>query len=543
MKHTFRTSLFILILSFFLSGCQKKEMETQVDESLLDANMIVFKEVIEYSGNGITVNNQKVTITKGGSYFISGKSENGQLIVDAKDQEVQLLFDDLDLTCADSSPVYILNAEKVTVTLNEATVNTLTDSDTYTSSDEPSATLFSKADLTINGTGKLIVNANYNDAIQSKDTLLIESGDFIIHSVDDGIIGKDSLTIQTGNFDMTTKGDAFKTTNESDATLGNMTIQNGTYRLQTQGDGFQSVNQLRIEDGQFTMDTSSSRQDSSTKGIKAGTLLEIANGDFNINSVDDCLHSNGDMEIKAGSFQLSSEDDAVHSDSTLTIQGGTITVLFSYEGLEANEIIINGGDISINSSDDGINAAGGNDQSNSNGRFGGDVFQDSSNSKITINAGTILVNADGDGIDANGSIYINGGTIYVNGPEDQANNALDYDQECVISGGTLLALGQTSMLQGASANSTQPSFLLALSTRYKANTEVVIKDSQGQTICSYTALKAFQSIVFSDSQLKQGETYTIELDGKSTVIDLSSMVTSSGNTADTRGMGPNRGGW
>lgn len=543
MKHTFRTSLFILILSFFLSGCQKKEMETQVDESLLDANMIVFKEVIEYSGNGITVNNQKVTITKGGSYFISGKSENGQLIVDAKDQEVQLLFDDLDLTCADSSPVYILNAEKVTVTLNEATVNTLTDSDTYTSSDEPSATLFSKADLTINGTGKLIVNANYNDAIQSKDTLLIESGDFIIYSVDDGIIGKDSLTIQTGNFDMTTKGDAFKTTNESDATLGNMTIQNGTYRLQTQGDGFQSVNQLRIEDGQFTMDTSLSRQDSSTKGIKAGTLLEIANGDFNINSVDDCLHSNGDMEIKAGSFQLSSEDDAVHSDSTLTIQGGAITVLFSYEGLEASEIIINGGDISINSSDDGINAAGGNDQSNSNGRFGSDVFTGSSNSKITINAGTILVNADGDGIDANGSIYINGGTIYVNGSEDQVNNALDYDQECVISGGTLLALGQTLMLQGASANSTQPSFLLALSTRYKANTEVVIKDSQGQTICSYTALKAFQSIVFSDSQLKQGETYTIELDGKSTVIDLSSMVTSSGNTADTRGMGPNRGGW
>lgn len=543
MKHTFRTSLFILILSFFLSGCQKKEMETQVDESLLDANMIVFKEVIEYSGNGIIVNNQKVTITKGGSYFISGKSENGQLIVDANNQEVQLLFDDLDLTCADSSPVYILNAEKVTVTLNEATVNTLTDSDTYTSSDEPSATLFSKADLTINGTGKLIVNANYNDAIQSKDTLLIESGDFIICSVDDGIIGKDSLTIQTGNFDMTTKGDAFKTTNESDATLGNMTIQNGTYRLQTQGDGFQSVNQLRIEDGQFTMDTSSSRQDSSTKGIKAGTLLEIASGDFNINSVDDCLHSNGDMEIKAGSFQLSSEDDAVHSDSTLTIQGGTITVLFSYEGLEANEIIINGGDISINSSDDGINAAGGNDQSNSNGLFGGDVFTGSSNSKITINAGTILVNADGDGIDANGSIYINGGTIYINGPEDQANNALDYDQECVISGGTLLALGQTSMLQGASANSTQPSFLLALSTRYKANTEVVIKDSQGQTICSYTALKAFQSIVFSDSQLKQGETYTIELDGKSTVIDLTSMVTSSGNTADTRGMGPNRGGW
>ena len=543
MKYTFRTSLFILILSFFLSGCQSKEMEPQVDESLLDANMIVFKEVIEYSGNGITVNNQKVTITKGGSYFISGKSDNGQLVVDTEDQEVQLLFDDLDLTCTDASPVYILNAKKVTVTLNESTVNTLTDGNLYTSSEEPSAALFSKTDLIINGTGKLIVNANYNDAIQSKDTLLIESGDFIIHSVDDGIIGKDSLTIQTGNFDMTTKGDAFKTTNESDAAFGNMTIQNGTYHLQTQGDGFQSIHQLRIEDGQFTIDTSSTDQDSSTKGIKAGTLLEIDNGDFTINSMDDCLHSNGDMEIKAGSFLLSSEDDAVHSDNTLTIQGGIITVLSSYEGLEANEMIINGGDISINSSDDGINAAGGNDQSNSNGRFGGDTFKGSSNSKITINDGMILISANGDGIDANGSIYINGGTIYVNGPEDQANNALDYDQECVISGGTLLALGQTSMLQGASASSTQPSFLLALNTRYKVNTEVVIKDSQGQSICSYTALKAFQSIVFSDSQLKLGETYTIELDGKSTAIDLTSMVTSSGNTADIRGMGPNRGGW
>ncbi|WP_052466346.1 carbohydrate-binding domain-containing protein [Beduini massiliensis] len=543
MKYIFRTSLFVFALIIFLSGCQKKDPATLVDESLSKGNMIIFNDVIGYSGNGITVNNQKVMITEGGSYFISGKSDHGQIVVDAKNQEVQLVLDGLELTCMDASPVYIINAQKVTVTLNESTVNTLTDNSIYTSGDESSATLFSKADLILNGTGKLIVNANYNDAILSKDILLIESGKYVINSVDDGIIGKDSLTIQSGTFEMITQGDAFKTTNETDTTLGNMLIQNGTYHIQTQGDGFQSVNQLLIQDGQFLINTTSTDLNSSTKGIKAVTLLEIENGGFNIDSVDDCLHSNGDMELKAGNFELNSKDDAVHSDGSLTIQGGTISIFSSYEGLEANEIIINGGDIAINSSDDGLNAAGGNDQSNSNGRYGGDIFNRSSNSKITINGGTILINADGDGIDANGSIYINGGTIYVNGPEDQANNALDYDQECVISGGTLLALGQTSMLQGASSNSTQVSFLIALSTRYKANTEVVIKDSHGQIVCSYTALKAFQSIVFSDGQLKQGETYTIELDGNNTTIALTSIVTTSGNTDEPRGMGQNRGGW
>lgn len=533
----------VFILALFLGGCQKEEEVKTIGASLSEGNMIVYKDIIEYSGNGVNVNNQKVTITNGGSYYISGTSQDGQLIVDARDQEVQLILDNLELTCSSSAPIYIMNAKKVTITLNDETTNTISDGKTYSDSDEPSATIFSKDDLVLNGSGQLIVNANYNDAIQSKDTLLIESGNYMIHSVDDGIIGKDSLTIQNGSFEMNTNGDAFKTTNDTDSTLGNILIENGTYMIHTQADGFQSINQLTINNGTFTINTTSLNMLESTKGIKATQDLTINNGNFNIQSVDDCLHANGNLVISEGTFVLNTQDDGMHSDAVLTIQNGNIDIQTSYEGLEGNEVEINGGTIMITSSDDGINAAGGNDQSNNNGRFGGDPFSNNGNSKITFNDGMITVNANGDGIDANGSIYINGGTIYVNGSTDQANNALDYDSQCVISKGTLLALGQASMLQGTSTNSTQYSFTVGLNTSYKAGTKIVVKDSQGNSILSYTALKSFQSVVFSHDQLKQGESYTIELDGKDvTTITLTSIVTTSGNASNLRGMEqPNRG--
>ena len=150
------------------------------------------------------------------------------------------------------------------------------------------------------------------------------------------------------------------------------------------------------------------------KGIVVVTLLTIESGTFNLNTYDDSLHSNGNITINFGEYYISSGDDGIHADDTLTINNGTIEVTKTYEGLEAETIVINAGTINLVASDDGINAAGRADSSANNHPNHQETY---SKSSLTINGGTITVNATGDGLDSNGNIYVNGGIIIVSGQQ------------------------------------------------------------------------------------------------------------------------------
>ena len=122
--------------------------------------------------------------------------------------------------------------------------------------------------------------------------------------------------------------------------------------------------------GLWGAQTSASEETESAKGLKAGTALYLAGGEFVIDASDDALHSNGDMTIAGGTFSISSGDDGAHADDALQVLDGTLEITKSYEGLEGNSITISGGEIVIEASDDGINAAGGSDGSSVNGRPG-----------------------------------------------------------------------------------------------------------------------------------------------------------------------------
>lgn len=127
-------------------------------------------------------------------------------------------------------------------------------------------------------------------------------------------------------------------------------------------------------DSENNSSTSSDADSTSTKGIKSDGALYVNGGTFTINSADDSFHSNSDAIINDGTYTISSGDDGIHADSALLVNGGTITVIESYEGLEGLNITINDGKIDITASDDGMNAAGGNDASGFGGR-GGDGFK------------------------------------------------------------------------------------------------------------------------------------------------------------------------
>ena len=187
-------------------------------------------------------------------------------------------------------------------------------------------------------------------------------------------------------------------------------------------------------------------------------VLNITGRTFNINSPDDAIHSDGTITITGGTFNIYTGDDGVHAESSLILgnQNGSdndlsITIKYSYEGLEGSTITIYSGTYNIYSTDDGINAAGGNSNNDNNsfgprqGVFGPRRRLDNTYS-IYIYGGNIYVNADGDGIDSNGDIYIYGGNIEVWGMRSGGDNEpLDHDGTLEIYNATLLGGGSRGM--------------------------------------------------------------------------------------------------
>ncbi|MEA5027036.1 MAG: carbohydrate-binding domain-containing protein [Erysipelotrichaceae bacterium] len=563
----------ILIIILMLAGCSltktdtsdsgtdssasSNEITTTIDQTINteytdweDENPIYINlsddGITADSMTGISIDGLIITINRAGTYVFTGTLSDGQIIVEAtSDEDVRIVLNNVNIYSSDSAPIYIKQAQDATITLAEGSINYLSDSTVYTldSDEEPTATIFSKDDLKINGTGTLNITANYNNAIQSKDDLFILSGTINITAVDDGIVGKDSVRIAAGIITVNAQKDAIKSTNASDTTKGYILINGGEFNLTSGGDGLAAETEVVINEGTFNIITNGNGLSDTTsyKGIKAVTGITINNGNFNITSADDSIHSNGTIIINNGTFSITSDDDGIHADTAITINNGIIDITKSYEGIESAGITINGGTINVTASDDGINVAGGVDQSSQNGRQGQNSFTSTATMLLTVNGGYVTVIANGDGIDVNGSIVITGGEIYVNGPTANDNGALDYDGTLDISGGILLAIGSTGMAQTPSSSSTQYSLAVTLSANQTAGTKITLQDEEGNTIFEYTALKPFASIILSLPDLSTDTPYTILLnDTEFTTVSLSGVVTyvtSSGTSDSTQGFG------
>lgn len=548
----------LLLCLLLVSGCtlqEETENETETINSIVtwdeddldddyddeDVQDVTFHETsIAFDGEGASISGTTITITKGGSYKFSGTLDDGSIIVDTTSEAVvRIILDDANITSTSSAPIYVKQADKVLLTLAQDSINSIQDSANYVLDDiaegEPNATIFSKDDLTINGSGTLEVNANYNNAIQSKDDLKIVSGTLYITAIDDGLVGKDLLAIKDGNITIQSESNAMKTTNEEETDKGNLAIEGGTINITALTDGIQAANELYIYNGEFTITTgggstnssktttmnngmpwgewSASEEEDSTsaKGLKSTNNMQIENGTFILDTSDDALHTNGTMTINQGTFTILSGDDGMHADTSLTINGATIDIQQSYEGIESGELIFNGGNIHVISSDDGINAAGGNDGSSTDGRAGQNNFSADASKQITINDGYLYIDASGDGIDSNGTVTMTGGTVIVNGPMDGANGALDFDGSFTITGGYLIAAGSSGMTLSpteiTNGNVVNINFTSALSSL------IHIQDRDGNNIMTFQPAKSVQSLVLYTSHLVNGNSYDVYTDG------------------------------
>jgi hypothetical protein len=534
---------------------------------------------------GVEVAGTAVTITSPGHYRLTG-AWAGQVVVAAKKADVELTLDGVAIDSDGSGALVIAAADLVTVHLAAGSVNKLSDVGTASTAGDaadsasatpsadsaadtsddgvPEGALFSRADLVIDGQGRLEVESAAGDGIVSKDGLVISSGDIAVRSGDDAVRGKDYLVIAGGTLTAVAGGDALKSTNGSDPKAGYVLVSGGVLDLTAASDG--------------------------------------------IDAETDALVAGGQLSITAG-------DDGVHAElGALVIDGGQIRIAESYEGLEGPVVHLAGGDIDVTASDDGVNAAGGADAAASGGTdgfnpaapgaappgfgAGGWPQQDSSaapagfnpgqagsapsfdpgvapsfdpagrggrqpggwpsgaaageaggfpmdgssgfpaggpgggfggepvgNQVLLISGGVIRVDAGGDGLDSNGTLTISGGALTVFGPSPEARGGGDQAIDCgsgwTVTGGVLLGTESDSAFDGSpSENSTQPWLSVALSGAAAGMELAVRPEAETTAIVTAVLPKGATRLIVSSPDLISGQAYA--------VVDTAGVVIGSG---------------
>lgn len=578
--------------------------------ALADGSITLSPDGSTSTDASVRIDGQTVTITQAGTYQIAGTLGDGALIVEsAENAKITLVLGGVSIKNSTGAAIQISTADDVTIELAEGTTNVLqsgeeVDIATATESEEASGgALQSKVDLKIKGKGSLTVLGYLNNGIHCTKDLKIKNGNISVTALRHGIKGKNSVTVSGGMVTVTSGKDGITSDETENEEKGFVTIEDGEIIITSAGDGVSAETTLTVTGGVISIisgggsanaqqktdnmhdwwdfDNSASDDNSvSCKGLKAGKALVISGGSITIDAQDDALHTDGDMTISGAECILSTGDDGAHAELSLTVLDGKITVLTSYEGLEANQITLAGGELDITASDDGINANGGSDgfsggfgggfggrRSDMNSQSGDMTPPDNSNMQtppdgnapsgnpptmpgqdaadstttddttdkqpvLLITGGKITVNADGDGLDSNGDLRVEGGDITINGPSNGGNGALDIGTENggagVIAGGTLIALGTSSMTENFGSTSTQCAFLVTMNS-FGAGETITITDSQGNVLYTGVTVKSANSVVFSSPDLVVGETYTVTIGSTSATVTQSSTVVGNSN--------------
>ena len=553
--------------------------------------------------SGYEIEGTDVSITAAGTYVFSGDCDDGSITVKKGVTGVTLVLNGLALTNADSAAITLNKTAEAALIAAAGSENTVADTAGANDENAAvkvksgaSLSLSGTGTLTACGNAKNGIKGA-SDAVITVDELTLN-----IEAADDGLSCDDELTIKGGRVNITAGGDAVKASPDTDdaenpdtTSLGNVTVSGGTMTLTAANDGVQADGNLTISGGTFAVTangghtTSLTDDSASCKGLKAGKTLTVSGGTVNVDSADDALHAN-DVTVSGGTLTLASGDDAVHADNDLVVgvKGSSSTsnpkidITASYEGLEGTTVSVYSGDIDVAASDDGVNAA--------NSGLG----ERSDKYAIHIAGGDLYIDAGSDGLDSNNDISITGGRVEVYGADAMMDAAIDYDGTFTLSGGTLfgagmepgagtqayVAVGETSPSGGhggmgggqgmtrpdktdgstmtppdGQQNGTRPekpsgdkngwtggkgqSANRESALGIKKGSVITVQDASGKTLYTATALGSMSSVIFSSADIKEGETYTVIVDGTSVGTATAKLGTSSSSSGS---LGPNQNG-
>lgn len=438
------------------------------------------------NGEGASTDGSVLTISAAGTYVLSGTMTDGQVLVKAgKNDLVRLVLNGVTISCSDSAPFYFGQSEKVILTLAPGTENTVSDSPDYQypdeTTDEPNAAIFGKDDITINGDGSLDVTGNYENAVASKDDLVITGGTIKATAAKDGLRGRDSVSILAGNFTIDAQADGIQSNNDEDPEKGTVSIDGGTFAITSGNDAIQAESTLQVTGGEFDLVTgggsANAKSDDPRDGFPgqmrasadsenppedipsdrtappqemqpvttAGTTInpsdrdekampQMQASDSSEESAESTkgLKAGGEVVITGGQFTIDACDDAVHANGDVSIQGGTFQLASGDDAVHADAALtVSGGELNITNCYEGLEGQ-----------------------SITISGGFVQLTAKDDGINASSAetssqkggpdsadetcyIQISGGTVLV----DAAGDGIDSNGNLYFEGGMALVNG------------------------------------------------------------------------------------------------------
>ncbi len=457
------------------------------------------------SGSGAYFYDGDLVITTSGTYVISGELTDGSIVVDSNDNsKIWILLDGVTVTNSEGPGILVENADKVFLTLEEDTENYITS--TYISDDTDDETsgdaIFTHDDLTINGSGSLVLYSENECGIDANDDLVITGGTITIDSPDDGIHVNDSFRFCEADLTITTDDDAI----HSDTSIY---ISSGTILVNSCYEGLEAL------------------------------YIDIVGGDITIYATDDGINANGgSSETTMGGGMMNgggqAGGDLAQMGEMSEITDATETS--TETSTEATDMSTSNSDITITLDETDSESMTSNESTSDT-----DDTEDSEDeeelSYVNISGGTVTIinenGTDADGIDSNGDIIISGGTVYVSLSGSGGNAALDYGSEnngtLTINGGTVIAAGGSMMLEDVNDESTQASITYILDDT-EDNTTVSVYDSDMNEVISYTVPLDFSAITISTAELTVGETYTLVIGDTEEEITLEDTVYSNSSS-------------
>ena len=461
--------------------------------------------------DGVTVEDGTLTITKAGTYKLSGEYQ-GQIKVETADSDaVRLVLDNANITNSSGAALNVVNADEVILYSASGTTNTISDGADYTATgeDDPDAVVYSKADLTIAGEGTLKVNGNHEDGIHTSDGLVIASGTLEVNAANTGIKGKDYVDILGGTINVTAQQDGIKSTNDTDEGKGWTRLSNGTVTVNAGDDGFKASRVVEISGGSLTVEQSD-------EGIEA-QYINVSGGDVNVTSADDGMNASlktSDSESTDSSANTSdTANQQQNNQQQGSIPGGqqSGTSNQQQQGM-GQPPAMPGGNAQDGKSQNGTTGTGqqGMGQPPQGGMPGGGGTFEVVDAAINVSGGNITVNAEGDGIDSNGVTTLSGGTLIVNGPSQGGNAALDTNGDLLLNGATVLSGSTADMFEAPSTNSTSGYLKLTNSSGFEQGSTVQVADSSGKVVANYKVTKSnVQLVLVSSSSIVKGQSYTV----------------------------------
>lgn len=502
-------SISLLCATLLLTGCTKTNNNTNTIiptvatsyASSITVNYSTF-DLDDSIQNATSINlneyNEDVLINSAGTYLLEGTLKDGQILIEVQaSDKVKLILKDVTINSSTTSPIEVVEADKVTITLAPNTNNIINDNRILNENEEGSgAAIYSTSSLTINGSGKLEVNANYHNGIATKKNLKVVSGDIIINAQNNGLKGNNSVVIKDGNISITANNDAIKTEEEEDSEKGYVLIEKGNININSVEDGI-SASQYAVilggninitttaevepsgsDDNQFTdamfpgnFDPSKFQDDnfdenfdpSKFEGFRPeqgqmtpptdGQMPQIPEGElpsFNQNTEGQQMPTNNRpnrIDRNQGNEQFSPNNDNPQTfpNQNTTNENTDEEVIeetndISAKGIKAGkELYIANGNIAINSTDHALKSSGLIEIMNGTLTLNSSLCKGiTAEENLTIANGIINIENAYEGIESkNGIITINGGNISIYANDDGLNASSQTMSDIVVNGGTL----------------------------------------------------------------------------------------------------------